>query len=175
MKYIITLLLLLSCSVCFAQPMSYWNEREQQAKSKAWEKLQKEQDVCDVCDAIGKSSEMYKAQKYGVGFYEGEFIRVHVDCMTPDYFVIEAPAGHKEFEFTKWMENKTRMERLEIARLFPFLDILDDLIDWTASITFYKVKNNNNKKTYELYKWEGLWQTREKQKDGKYNFLGVPK
>ena len=175
MGYLIMVVFLLCSTVCWAQPMSYWLEKERDAKEEAYQKLQKEEDACDVCGIMGKSNEMYRAQKYNTSHYEGEFVRIHAGCMTPDYFVIEAPAGKSKYDFSKWMDNKVRMERLEIAQLFPFLDILDELTNWTASITFYKVKNKNNQKTYELYKWGGSWQTREKQKDGKYTFSGEPK
>lgn len=166
---------LMITSSLYAQPPSYWLAKEREAKAHSWEKLQKEIDICDICGKTDKSNKMYKAQKYGVSFYEGEFVRIHTNCMTPDYFVIEAPPGKSKFDLNTWFENKVRMERIEIARLFPFLDILDELIDWTASVTFYKVKNKNNQKTYELYKWLGTWQTREKQKNGKYKFLGEPR
>ena len=170
MRYLIIALLCLSLVGEVNLAYGWWNKEtnhwkimEVEAQKKAALKLQRKTDECDVCGQSGMSNKMYRCNKYLVSYYEGEFVRVHVDCMTTDYSVIEAPLGESKWDFSKWMENKARMERPEIARLFPFLEILDELIDWTASVTFYKVKNTKNGKIYELYKYMGEWKARQKQ------------
>ena len=147
----------------------YWDELKCEAQQQAYIKLLKKEDICDVCGKIGKSSKMYRVIRYEQAYYDGEFVRVHKNCMTMNYFVIEAPKGESD-SFCDWMNNQIRMERVEIAKLFPFLDILDVLTNFTANINFYKVKHKKNKKIYEIYKYSGEWKAREKQTDGKYKF-----
>ena len=154
----------------YGQPIGYWEQKERTAKVEARRKLLLKDDICNVCNKVGKSKQMYRAIEYGKSFYAGEFVRIHKNCIIAKYMIIENPQGEKGISWDEMFSNQLRIERLEIARLFPFLDILDELIDFTSGVVFYSVKNSKTGKTYEIYNWEGSWKTREKLHNGKYLF-----
>lgn len=61
-----------------------------------------------------------------------------------------------------------------IEKTFPLLDILDEWIDWTGNISFYKVKNKQTGEVFELFYrwWDENWVKRTPRNDDKavYNF-----
>ena len=63
--------------------------------------------------------------------------------------------------------------RKTIQETFPFLQILDDFIEWTAGIRFYTVKNKDTGEIFNLYFWLGEWSCRQRSDNGKYWFWNI--
>ena len=175
-KLILTTLLLMSLFIRVVRAEDSYVEREYKAKQLAQQKLLLTYDVCDVCGKQGRSSEMYRIMKFRQNYYDGEFVRVHSLCYNPltHFLIWKPPKDNRTWDdwLTQYKRNIQHIEYPKIIKLFPFLRILDDFLEMTIGITFYKVKDTRNGRVYEIYKSDDIWQKREltgKNKP-KYNF-----
>ena len=175
-KFIFTILLLASLFVGVTRAENYWVERQKAHLQLAQQKLQLTYDICDVCGKQGRSNEMYRVIEFGKPYYEGEFVRVHSLCYNPlTYMLLWKPLNDKR-EWKDWLDqyhnNIKHIEYPKIIKLFPFLRILDDFLDMTSGITFYKVKDTRSGQVYEIYQSDDIWQKREEtgKNKPKYNF-----